>query len=187
MDALTAPARRSLLRVLTGLAGWALAGARAAPDGGPTEVRVKAAFLYKFTGYVEWPSTAFASAEAPFQIGVVGSEDVVDALMEFTQGRRVNERLVVVKKLRPGESVAGLHLLFVTRDQPLTNLPPQPGLLLVTEAEGALEHGSVINFLVEDRRVRFEIALDAAARRELRVSSRMLAVASRVQGAGSAP
>ena len=188
------PARRSCLRILAagctgwaGLAGWNPAGAWAAPEGAPTEVRVKAAFLYKFTGYVEWPGSAFASADTPFQFGVMGADEMADALTEFTTGRRVNERPVVVRKLRAGDSVSGLHMLFVTHGLPMPNLPSQPGLLLVTEDEGALNRGSVINFVLEDRRVRFEIALDAAARHDLRVSSRMLAVASKVLGAGSTP
>ncbi len=185
-----APARRAFLRALaaaTAAAGLAARQpARAVPDGGAagaTEGRVKAAFLFKFSAYVEWPASAFASADAPLQFGVMGADDMAEALAEFTSGRRVNERSVVVRKLRAGDPLAGLHLLFVARSQPLL-APPQPGLLLVTESEGALAHGSVINFVLEDRRVRFEVALDAAARRDLRVSSRMLAVASKVTGGG---
>lgn len=157
-----------------------LSGAAAAQ---PQEHEVKAAFLFKFLSFIEWPAQSFARASAPLVIGVLGADDVHFALQEIVPGRSAQGRPLEVRKLKEGERTAGVHLLFVGRAAAaaLPNLPAQSGLLVVSEADGALEQGAMINFLRVDGRVRFEVAPDAAERRGLRISSRMLAVAQHVK------
>ncbi len=149
----------------------------------PQEHEVKAAFLFKFLSFVEWPAQSFARPAAPLVIGVLGAEDVHFALQEIVPGRSAQGRPLEVRKLKEGDRIAGVHLLFVGRAAAaaLPKLPAQPGLLVVSEADGALEQGAMINFLRVDGRVRFEVAPDAAERRGLRISSRMLAVAQHVK------
>jgi hypothetical protein len=149
----------------------------------PQEHEVKAAFLFKFLSFIEWPAQSFARASAPLVIGVLGADDVHFALQEIVPGRTAQGRPLEVRKLKEGERTAGVHLLFVGRAAAaiLPKLPAQPGLLVVSEADGALEQGAMINFLRVDGRVRFEVAPDAAERRGLRISSRMLAVAQHVK------
>src|SRR3989449_9493975 len=79
------------------------------------EYRVKAAFLYKFGSYIEWPSGSFARADSPVAIGVMGADALADELAQIVAGRNVNGRPVRVRKLRPGDPIAGLHVLFVGR------------------------------------------------------------------------
>jgi len=160
--------------------GFALSCAAAAQ---PQEHEVKAAFLFKFLSFIEWPAQSFARANAPLVIGVLGADDVHFALQEIVPGRSAHGRPLEVRKLKDGERTAGVHLLFVGRAaaSALPKLPAQPGLLVVSEADGALEQGAMINFLRVDGRVRFEVAPDAAERRGLRISSRMLAVAQHVK------
>jgi len=146
---------------------------------------VKAAFLYKFAAYVEWPPGAFAAPEAPFVFGIVGSEDVAAELAKVTAGRQVGARPVVVKRMREGEPLRGLHVVFVgrlaaERLAALIRATQLAALLFVTETERGLEAGSAINFVVVDDRVGFEVSLDAAERHGLKISSRMLGVARRV-------
>jgi hypothetical protein len=92
---------------------------------------------------------------------------------------------VVVRRLREGERPDGLHVLFLGQGQGarlaeiVRQAPAQP-LLIVCEWQGALQQGAVVNFLRDEGRVRFEVSLDSAERRSLRVSSRMLAVAHHV-------
>src|SRR6266568_2186456 len=86
----------------TGLDGWATQGGAQAD-----EYRVKAAFLYKFGSYIEWPSRSFARTDSPVAIGVMGANALADELAQIVAGRSVNGRAVQVRKLRPGDPIAG--------------------------------------------------------------------------------
>jgi hypothetical protein len=174
------------LRFVLGLAiGLAAPVAPAQSDVQATEARIKAVFLFKFADYVEWPKTAFATNAAPFTVGVVESEAVARELARVVEGRAVQGRPVVVRSLRGSEPVDGVQLLFVGREgrgdlgQILARLRGRP-VLRVTESEGALQAGSMINFVLVDGKVRFDIVPpdDAGG---LRISSRLLAVARDVQ------
>ena len=150
------------------------------------EQRVKAAFLYKFAGYVDWPASSFARPDMPVTVAVVGADTVAAELGQMVIGRTVNDRPIVVKRLKPGESLAGVHILFVggtegVRVQQLAQNAQPRSILTVTESEGALTQGSVINFVVSDRRVRFEISLESAEKSRLKLSSRLLTVAQQVR------
>lgn len=151
-----------------------------------TEAGIKAAFLYKFAGYIEWPANAFPAADAPFVIGVIGSEEVATELERLVPGRSINNRPVAVRRLREGEPPKGAHIVFVGRGEPnvraVVRAAQQNGSLIVTETERGLEAGSSINFVLVDDRVGFEVSLEAAERTGHRISSRMLAVARRVVG-----
>jgi hypothetical protein len=173
-------------------AAWLAAGvlvptaglAQPAPAGPTLERRVKAAFLYKFLGYTEFPSGAFADPTAPVTIMVAGSDEMVGEIGAITAGRTVSNRPIVVRALREGETGPSGHLLFVagpdcTRAGRL--IRGMRTLLVVTECDGGLQRGSVINFRLVDGHVRFEVSLDAAERNNIRLSSRLLTVASRVQ------
>lgn len=158
-------------------------GARAADDDSTLEQRVKAAFLYQFASYVEWPPGVFAQPTTPITIAVMGADMVAAELGQVVAGRTVGGRAVTVKRVRPGESLAGVHILFVGRAESarLGQLGQPRAILTVTETDGALNQGSIINFVLVDRRVRFEIALDSAEKSGLKLSSRLLAVAQQVQ------
>ena len=135
------------------VAGWALACAAAlftaagavapaalAQNGASSQAlerRVKAAFLYKFLGYAEFPAGAFADPGAPVTIGVVGSDEMAAELSRVVAGRNVAGRPVVVRQLREGEGGNPVHLLFVAGSDSvragrvLKSSPP--ALLPVTE------------------------------------------------------
>lgn len=171
--------RRRRLLGLALLQALAAGPCAAQAEEGPDESHVKAAFLYKFTGYVEWPDAAFVTPDAPFVIGVLGSPVLQSELAQLTTGRKVGERPIVVRKVQPGEPAATLHLLFIGQSEALPAEPLRP-VLVVTEAKGTMPRGSMINFLVVDRRVRFEIALPRVEKAGLRMSSRLLVVAQHV-------
>lgn len=195
-------ARVRILRMLPAMvlgAAFALALAAAAPvraqpaqddaDSLPAR-RVKAAFLYKFLAYVEWPPQAFADSASPLVIGVLGPEPVVAEVKEVVGERLAQGRAVIVRRLRDADAAAGTHVVFVTRVEAART--PQvaavargSGTLVVTEADGALAQGSAINFRLVDGRVRFDVALPAAERAGLRISSRLLAIAHSVRTAPS--
>nr|WP_229506528.1 YfiR family protein [Massilia sp. BJB1822] len=168
-----------LLFALSCIAGGAPPANVAAPT---LERSVKAAFLYKFLGYVEFPS---ADAGAPLTVGVVDADDVAAELGRITAGRTVSNRVIAVRTLNEGDALAGLNILFVGAD---TDKPAQwlraaqqHSVLGISETDSGLQQGAVINFRVVDERVRFEVSLPAAEKSNLKLSSRLLSVAYQIQ------
>lgn len=176
-----------LSAALLALAAGRFAGDAPAAEGGDAlEHRVKAAFLYKFAGYVEWPPALLAQADTPVTIAVMGAEPIAVELSQMVVGRTVNGRSLTVRRVRPGDSLAGVHVLFVGKTEnarlPQLAQSAQPrSILTVSESDGALTRGSIINFVLADGRVRFEIARDTAEKSGLKLSSRLLAVAQQVR------
>jgi hypothetical protein len=150
-----------------------------------SERTIKAAFLYKFAEYVDWPMPPGESSDSPFTIGVLGSGALAEDLLRMTADRTVDERPVRVRSVTPNEAIDDLQVLFIAgeeRGQLSTLLSSAKGrpILTVTETTGALSDGSIINFTVMGERIRFEISLAAAESSRLRLSSRLLAVAEHV-------
>jgi hypothetical protein len=82
-----------------------------------TEDSIKAAFLFKFGAYIDWPADSFADAGSPFVIGVLGAGQVAADLTGMVPGRVINGRKVEVRTVRSGEPLAGVHVLFVGRNR----------------------------------------------------------------------
>ena len=167
------------------LASLLVAVAAAAHAQATSEAALKAAFLYKFPGYIEWPVNAFASADSPFFVGFIGADDVAAEMEKLVAGRSVAGRRVSVRRMREGDAVRGVHLLYVGRGDPASRAQlraahGQSGMLVVGDGDRALESGATIAFVPADDRIAFEVSLDNAEHSGLRISSRMLAVARRV-------
>lgn len=161
---------------------------RAQAEAVVAESHVKAAYLYKFLDFVEWPATAFEGSKSPLVIGVAGADALVEELDALIARRRVESRPVLSRKLRPGEAPTGLHVLFIgrgaaSRAPALLAATARQPVLTVTEADEAPPAGSAINFVMVDKRVRFDVALRTADAHEIKISSRLLGVARRVEGA----
>lgn len=149
------------------------------------EYQVKAAFLHKFVGYIDWPPRAFQSPDSTLVIGVINADTIADNLAQLIAARPVGGRVITVRKLRRGDSLSGLHVLFIGGSDSgrlgeiLVALKGQ-AVLTVTESEQGLTLGSVINFVVVDDKVRFDVAPPPSAPDNLKVSARLLAVARKV-------
>ncbi|HSX61078.1 MAG TPA: YfiR family protein [Tahibacter sp.] len=171
---------RSGLSLLLGLLLSLGAAASRADAEAPLEKRVKAAFLYKFASYVGWPEGVFAAPDSPLVFGVLGDRSIAEELDRAAGGRSIEARPLRVKVLSDGDDFADVNVLFVGTGTALVEAlraaDARP-MLVVTEAESALTKGSVINFIVVDGRVRFEISTTGAEQRGLKLSSRLLAVA----------
>jgi hypothetical protein len=166
----------------------AIAGpARAQGDLQASEPQVKAAFLFKFGSYIEWPADTFPRQDTPLTIGVLAADALAAELARFADGRSIDGRPVVVRTIRAGDPLADLNVVFVGRDgsdrlhEILASLR-RGRTLAVTEFEGALASGSTINFVVVDGKVRFDVSVPASDAGSLRISSRLLAVARKVTG-----
>jgi hypothetical protein len=186
------PSRRaSMAMSMVLLAAGALPQAALAQPGAlPRETLVKAAFLHKFSSFVDWPAGTFARPDTPLKIGVLGDDQLWHDLRELARDRDRDGRPVQVTRLAPGEPLAGHHILYLKATSParisdmLATVPE--GVLTVADSDGAHPRGSVISFFLEDGRVRFGASVDAAVRQRLRLSSRLLSVARSVQGAAEA-
>ena len=150
------------------------------------EHRIKAAYLYKFLSYIEWPPDRFTRADSPFVVGVTGGDEIYRELVRITGGRTASGRAITVRQLRSGDSLAGMHVLYVAGDELPGTATAVRGLLTITDNASSVAHaGSVINFRFIGGKVRFEVSLPAAERNDLRLSSRMLSVATTVHSEAS--
>ena len=156
----------------------------------PLEYRIKAAFVCKFLGYVEWPPLAFAAADSPIVISVLASDAIIDEVSRTAAGLSVDGRALTVRKFQRGESLAGTHLVYIAATdearlaESIAALKSLP-ILVVTEATRGLPSGSMINFVVVDDKVRFDIAPHVAEASRLKISARLLGVARSVIGKAS--
>jgi hypothetical protein len=175
------------LTLLAFALGWPLYGAAQSTAPAVSERSVKAAFLYKFAGYVQWPESESAG-DSPIVIGVLGNGDFADELAEITAGRTVSNRPISIRRLDEDDPAAGLEaldVLFIGEEE-RDELPrvlaatSQRPILTVAEFAGAIAEGAIINFTVDAERVRFEVSLYAAEVSGLRLNARLLAVAQHV-------
>jgi hypothetical protein len=174
----------AVLIVVTGLLA---AGRTPAQPASYSVESVKAAFLYRFLEYVDWPVDA--RQDGPLTIAVLADESLAAELQRTVRGRKAHGRDVVVRSVTSLSEGIDADVLFVSSQwkKKLSDLVDAHGhdpVLVVTEGEGALERGSVINFLMVEGNVRFEVSLPAAEQRGLKLSSRLLSVALRVEKSG---
>lgn len=155
----------------------------------PSEYQVKAAYLFNFLKFVEWPENTFVDPLAPMVIGVVGDDPFGIALPQVVIGKTVQGRDVVVRIYRSGEDLRGAHILFISSSE-RKKLPAilsslhSSGVLTVADMEGFLDLGGMIQFVPENNRVRFAINVEAARRAKLKMSSKLLSLAKTVEGKG---
>lgn len=156
------------------------------------EYEIKAAYLYNFGKYVEWSSEADAAigVNSPFLIGVVGDNPFGNALENVARAKQLGGRRIVIHGIRTADDYRHCHILFFPRGttEPLASAvlerARQAPTLLVGEHDGFVEAGGCANFSIRANRVKFEINPDAAQRRGLRISSRLLRLGTIVTGTG---
>lgn len=173
--------RAALSLCLLLAAGGALAQATA------LEQQLKAAYLYKFAGFVEWPEGAFGPG-GRLVIGVAGDDALAQRLAALVSGRRAGGHPVEVRTVGPGDALDGVHILFAGALAPaelaaLLAAARALPVLTVSDAAGDAGQGSMVSFELRDERLRFTVALGQVAPSRLRISARMLAAASSVTGA----
>ncbi|HKW67293.1 MAG TPA: YfiR family protein [Terriglobales bacterium] len=178
-------------RILIAACLLALAMTAAAQSPRAPEYQVKAAFLYNFAKFVEWPSPAFPGSSAPFRICVLGRDPFGDVLTNVVQGKSISGHAILSMHLQSPAEARSCHVLFLSQSDPETlkqGLDRLRGLPILTVGESAdfLALGGMINFVLEEDRVRFEINLEAAERHRLKLSSKLLAVARLVNVGGGA-
>lgn len=153
----------------------------------PDEREVKAAFLFKFGSYVQWPDAAFARPDSPIVIAVAAADPVYEHLLQAVAGRTIGRRPVAARRLQKGESLAGVHMVFIGNGAgawgaELLNQARRRPVLVVTEVDAGVPPGSVINLTLVENRVRFDVSLESAEANGLKLSALLLSVARQVRG-----
>lgn len=176
---------RGLIRALIVLLWSAPLPVLAAPAPQPRpqslEYSVKANYLIRFAAFVEWPSRAFTSPQAPVVLCVVGRDPFAGALERAARGQTAHGRPLAVRRPETIDATAGCHILYIGQGGSGL-VPADPsGVLLVTDAAVTTQRG-MVHFAVSDARVRFHIDLQAASRSGLSISSRLLNLALSVRG-----
>jgi len=155
-----------------------------AAERGATEYEVKAAFLLNFAKFVDWPPDAFASPGSPIAICVLGADPFGNNIDELVHGEAINGRSLIVRRITQAPAPLACQIVFTQQSGNDTSGilgSLGPGVLTVGEGDGFLRDGGTIAFVVENRRVRFDISLRAAAAASLKLSSRLLMVARTVE------
>jgi len=152
--------------------------------GGITEYDLKAAYLYNFTRYIDWPQEAFGDARSPFVIGVLGDDPLRAALDEVARRKMAQGRKIVIRRFKSWKDYQPCHLLFLPRTvengikkNVITRTRGSP-LLLVGETPGLARRGATVNFYPDiNGTIGFEINVDATTERNLQVDARLLKLA----------
>lgn len=152
---------------------------------GTSEYDVKAAFLYNFAKFVDWPPAAFPEPGSSFKICVLGKDPFGGSLQTVVGGEEIAGHKLTVVRTDSLSKPAGCQILFVSRQereqlpQVLAAVRTSP-VLTVGDTPGFVDQGGIINFTLEGSKVRFEINTEAADRAGIRISSKLLQLARRI-------
>jgi hypothetical protein len=153
------------------------------------EADLKAAVLYNFTKYVEWPAEAFGSADAPLVVGVYGDESFTKTLRTLLADKTAHKRPFTVRRLTSNTDAKSCHILFFQANESrrlggqLYDTIKRSPILTVGESEEFMEQGGMVHLYTEDKQMRFEVHPPTAENAKLTVSSRLLRLAKIRKGA----
>ena len=188
---------RNLWRLVHGLpTGFALAGLIALQVSAPntfaepdsaSEYELKATMLYNLTRFVEWPSSAYADAQAPTILCLLGRDPFGSYLGSLASKETVNGRSVEIRRIRSNAELTSCHILYISSSERKTIVQILAGLkgssvLTVGEMAQFAMRGGMVQFELEEKQVHFDINLDASRRADLKISARLLVLAKIVKG-----
>lgn len=170
------PAAIVLLTVLC------IPAAISAADEPSREYQVKAAFLFNFAQFTQWPDSAFSRSDDPLVVAVIGQNPFGPVLQQTLEGKSISGHPIVVRYIDSSGDLSGCHLLFVPAsedphlDEIFNQVADRP-ILTVGESAKFPWSGGIIRFLIDDNKVRFEISPEAATRAGLHISSKLMSLA----------
>lgn len=152
----------------------------------PKEYQLKAAFLYNFTKFIEWPAPSFPDAGSPIIIGVLGSSPFGDELENAVRNRKVNGREITVKRLQSVAAAKSVHVLFVAASEDarlgeLREALKGANVLTVGESDAFAKSGGMIDFIIEGDKVRFDINIGAAGQTAVKIGAQLQKLARTVR------
>lgn len=146
------------------------------------ENQVKAAYLYNFAKFVEWPPAAFPNPDDPVQICAIGDDAAIDVLQAAMSGKKANGRRIVSRRLSSIDDLGTCHILFVGfRDKNniaiILRRAESATVLTVGQSDRFIPSGGMINLANKNGAIELEVALAVAEDAGLKISSRLLVVA----------
>ncbi len=172
--------RRILITVLVTI-GFHSSQSIAAQNNTPREYEIKAAFLYNFAKFIEWPEAAFSDTSAPIVFGVLG-DDPFKEYLDALEGKKIKDRPIEVKRFKNIMDVEMVHVIFISISENthlkeiLAHFADQY-TLTVGDVNGFTENGGIINFVNKRNKIRFEVNMDASESAHLKISSKLLKLA----------
>ncbi|HMC26543.1 MAG TPA: YfiR family protein [Verrucomicrobiae bacterium] len=151
-----------------------------------TEYQIKAAFLFNFAKFVQWPAEALPGAGSPIVIGIMGENPFRDDLARTIRNKTVDDHPLVIKEFRALSEATNCQILFISTSEK-KRLPEilavlkGSSVLTVGEMERFTETGGMINFFQAGTKLRFKVNQEAAIKAGLKISSKLLSLASRTE------
>jgi YfiR/HmsC-like len=176
---LPSPASRGLLYGLLAALFALSARVVVAAEMTAEEAQLVAECICTFPHFVEWPAKRFATGDAPFVIGILGTDPIGAPLRETIEDHKIKYRPVIVKQILATEEIPGCHIIFISRSEnaqlgKLLGQTRRAGVLTIGESDNFLSRGGVINLIDVDGKIHFQINPDAAHRERLSVSVKLL-------------
>lgn len=153
-----------------------------AQEAQPSEYQIKAAFLFNFAKFVEWPPQAFPEATSPLVIGILGDNPFHDDLARTIRNKTIDDHPLLIREFQSPVQATNCHLLFISTSEK-KRLPEilqtlrGASVLTVGETDGFTESGGMINFVLKGTKIRFQINKNAATSAGLKISSKLLNLA----------
>jgi hypothetical protein len=164
--------------------------AQTANSSDSSEYLIKAGFTYNFAKLMQWPESAFPQADSPIVIGILGSDPFGNTLDAVLAGKKVNARSFVVRHLKWGTDIKGCNILYVSTSEAahldeIFHMVKGLPILTIGQMPDFARRGGIINFILEDDKVRFEVNVEAAKQADITISSRLLTLAKIIPQTGS--
>jgi len=175
--------RRVCVLAAAVLAALSVSSLAPAAEPAPTEYEIKVAFIYNFAKYVEWPEETALDSGGVFIIGVLGDDPFGALLDRLAHNRTIGDKPIMIRRFERFEDYTPCHILFVAASEQerlpaiVEALADSP-VLLIGDTEGFARRGVAVNFFIEESKVRFEVNPEAAARAGLKISSKLLRLAT---------
>ena len=150
------------------------------------EYQLKAVFLYNFAKFTEWPAESFADARSPIIIGILGKDPFGATIDQAIKGKTVKGRKLAIKRFEKIEDVKACHILFISSSEEkrlakIMETLKDSSVLTIGEVKQFAQRGGIINFIIKENKIRFEINVDAAKQAKLKISSKLLELAKIVR------
>lgn len=157
----------------------------------PSEYEVKAAFLYNFAKFVEWPPAVLESADGSFTICVLGEDPFGRSVEGGFDGKTVQDKKLIFRTLARSSDASACQMVFISDSEDdhlpeiLDRMKTQPSVLTVSDIDRFIQRGGMVGFTLDRNKVRFNVNLAAATDAHLKISSQMLKLAQTVTGSGA--
>lgn len=150
------------------------------------EYNIKAAFLYNFTQFVDWPPDAFPNPEAPFVIGVLGNDPFRKAIDDAVAGEKVKGHSIVVQRYQNVREIKNCNILFISNTESaklreILAALPNKNILTVSDIPDFATTGGIIRFMTKENKIKLQINLSASKVADLNISSKLLQLAEIVR------